>query len=160
MKKLLTLLVLLSAISISNAQMKTFLKSTEFVRIKSQVMKVSYNSIENPFVGDIEKVEPINDYISNPFNEYVYGDDDIIQRIYLEKEFVIFSYHLIAGSNCGTLIYNRISQKWATYQFQTINLLGRNLSVVREGYKNGHWWQSGKFNLTNQKVTWSKNIDR
>jgi hypothetical protein len=162
MKKVIVLIVLMCAFNKSNAQILTFLKSTEFQLIKSQVMKVSFNNIESPFVGDIEKVEPVNDLISDPNIEYVYSDEsgDIIRSIYLDKDYIVFSYHLDAGSNTGTLIYNRASQKQTTFNFHTVKLKGRNLSVVREGYKNGHWWQSGNLNLTNQEIVWSKNIDR
>jgi hypothetical protein len=141
----------------SNAQISQFLKSSEFERIKAQVTKIPFNNITAIWVGDAKNADEPPTITSN---SYILDLGDITNRIYLDKDFVIFSYHLSAGSNTGTLIYHRLTQNIKTYNFYALDLKGRILNIQQEGYKNGHWWQQGNMNLANNAISWSKHIDR
>ena len=152
--------ILLQITCTSNAQIYSFFKSSEFEQIKAQVSKVPFGNINDPWVGGFLEEIHKNDQVKAQKNHHFYSDEDIERVICLDENYVIFSYHLSVGSNTGTLLFNRASKKISTYPFYALELNGRVLSVMREGYKNGHWWEKGTLNLVTNVIHWSKKIER
>ncbi len=153
MKKIiLALLAVVVVSTTTTAQIKNFMNSSEFKAISKKISKLD---------GGIW-TESINDpsfLVEKSQNSYEWVDDTS-HKLFLHNDFIIFTYHFNGGSNTQTLIYNRKNQRFKNYYFHSIDLSGNNLTVTREGYKDGHWWQDGTLNLFTNQIVWSKNIDR
>lgn len=86
-----------------------------------------------------------------------FSDDDGRQIVLLTENKVIRSYHLSAGSNGGTFICNLLSGKNTDYSFTCYEIKGNIISVMQDGYdSDGHYWQSGEFNLNSEQVKLGK----
>lgn len=152
MKKIILALLAVVVSTTTAAQIKNFMNSTEFKAISKKISKLD---------GGIW-TESINDpsfLVEKSQNSYKWAVDDTSHKLFLRNHFIIFTYH-IWPANTSTLIYNRKNQRFKNYYFHAIELSGNNLTVTREGYKDGHWWQDGTLNLFTNQIVWSKNIDR
>jgi hypothetical protein len=138
-------------------EIKYFLKSDEFRKIKQSISNEDYNNLENVWTEYIDDTNAFREYHSNYL---IWGLEDIGYKMFLHNDYIIFTYHLTAGSNTGTLIYDRKKNTFKTHYFFTNELSKNDLSITREGYDNGHWWQAGVFHLSSGLIEWDKNIDK
>jgi hypothetical protein len=141
----------------SNSQISKFLKSDEFEKIKNNISGQVFNGLEDIWIQSYEDKD-ITTQVTN--NSYTWEDIDATHSIFIDKDYVIFSYHLSVGTNTGTLVYDRSKNLFKTYFINSTKLTGRLLKVTREGYKNGHWWQDGVFNLSKYTISWNSKITR
>ncbi len=140
------------------ATMDSFINSNEFKITENSLKKINSNAYVGIWVSGIHDSAKKE---SSTQNEYRWrSDDDISNVLFKHSKYLIFSYHLSSGSNTGTLIFDRKTSQIKIYGFNSDQLDNNNLLITREGYNNGHWWQSGLLNLITNKVTWNKNIDR
>lgn len=137
-------------------RIKQFLKSDEFNNIKKNIYGLEFNYLQNIWIESIDDTNANRELFINYFT---WGVDET-HIMFLHNDYIIFSYHLTAGSNTGTLIYDRKRNTYTTQYFFTSMLLNNELYVTREGYDNGHWWQGGVMNIKSGAVKWDKNIDR
>jgi hypothetical protein len=137
--------------------MDSFINSNEFKIIENSLKKINSNASIGIWVNGIHDSAKKE---SSGQNEYRWGDEDCSNVLFKHSKYLIFSYHLSAGSNTGTLIFDRKTSQIKIYGFNSDQLDNNNLSITREGYNKGHWWQSGILNLNTNKITWNKNIDR
>jgi hypothetical protein len=144
----------------TNSEMETmdkYINSNEFNIVVNSIKNVKFYDIVGIWalnINDINKKE------SSSQNEYKWSDESCSNVLFRHHKYLIFSYHLNGGSNTGTLIYDRKSGLYKTYPFNSDKLENDNLLITREGYNNGHWWQSGTLNLNTKIIKWSKNIER
>jgi hypothetical protein len=153
MKKIILALFAVVVVSTTTtAQIKNFMNSTEFKAISKKISKLD-GGIWTKSINDPTLIVEISQ------NKFEWASEDINNKLFLHNHFIIFTYH-IWPANTSTLIYNRKNQRFKNYYFNAIELSGNNLTVTREGYKDGHWWQDGTLNLFTNQIVWSKNIDR
>lgn len=161
-KYYLTILLQLCVVCIASAQGNrttnsySFIKSSEFKEIRDAFSKLEFNYIEG--VWFLEILDDANPEITS--NTYEWATSDSYHKMFLWNNLLIVTYHLAAGSNTGTLIYDRNTKKYKEFFFFTNNLLPNSLDITREWYDKGHRWQSGKLNLNTYKTVWSKKIER
>ena len=157
MKKIL-LLVLLFAFNYSNAQISSFLKSSEFARIKSTVGKMKDGISDYIWLEDFGYSDE-----GSTYNSYRWNDrSETSHKIFLSNDYVVFTYHLALGNNTGTLVYNRKTNQTKTFPYHGVGLNGNSIEIGRSGYfkEGGRWWQKGIMNIETNKVTWDPNLER
>jgi hypothetical protein len=157
MKKIL-LLILLFSFNYSNAQISSFLKSSEFARIKSTVGKMKYSGTSYIWLEDFDYSEE-----GSTYNSYRWNDrSETSHKIFLSNDYVVFTYHLALGTNTGTLVYDRNTYQTKTFPYHGVGLNGSSIEIGRSGYFNegGRWWQKGIINIYTNKVTWDPNLER
>jgi hypothetical protein len=145
-----------SLVNDSLFRIKHFLQSEEFQVIKKNIYGLEFNYLQNIWIDSIDDTSANRELF---INYCTWGVDDFHVMI-LHNDYIIFSYHLSAGSNTGTLIYDRKKNTFITHNFCAGKLLNNDLYVTREGYDNGHWWQGGVMNIKSGAIKWDKNIDR
>lgn len=140
------------------ATMDSFINSNEFKKTENLLKKNNSNAYVGIWVSGIHDSAKKE---SSTQNEYRWrSDDDISNVLFKHSKYLIFSYHLSFGSDTRTLVFDRKTSQIKIYGFNSDQLDNNNLSITREGYNKGHWWQSGILNLNTNKITWSKDIDR
>jgi hypothetical protein len=157
MKKIL-LAILLFSFHYSNAQISSFLKSSEFARIKSTVGKMKYGGTNYIWLEDFGYSEDRSTY-----NSYRWNDrSETSHKIFLSNDYVVFTYHLALGTNTGTLVYDRNTYQTKTFPYHGVGLNGNSIEIGRSGYfkEGGRWWQKGIINIETNKVTWDPNLER
>lgn len=110
------------------------------------------------------KISVDNKLLSISFEEV-----DFYGSIFITEDCLIRTYHLSAGSNGGTSIYYFSSNTNKDYGYLVSKVNNNFAEVTRDGYGDGygkeydesgnpigHFWQSGKLNLTTGVITWGK----
>ena len=157
MKTLLLTLFMLPLL-VSNAQLSSFFKTSEFAKIKSIVGKMRYSGTNYIWLEDFGYSEQ-----GATYNSYNWVDrSETAHTIFLNKDYVVFTYHLAGGTNTGTLVYNRNTSQTKTFSYHGAALSGNSLEIGRSGYYNqgGRWWQKGIINIQTNSITWDPNIER
>jgi hypothetical protein len=97
---------------------------------------------------------------SNKLITIAFNDDEGYETFFAEENTFIYSHHLNAGSNGGSIVYDLKTQKLKEYPFTFNSIQNGIASVGRDGYgsengqSTGHWWQEGKLDLASGKITW------
>jgi hypothetical protein len=154
---ILTAIAAVGLSMITSAQIKTFMNSSEFKEITQKISGLDYNNLNGIWTESINESSAMGEITTNT---YQWGDDETDHKLFLHKNYIIFTYHLSVGSNTGTLIYNRKTHEYKAYPFNSSELSENNLTITREGFKNGHWWQNGIFKLNTNQIIWGNNIER
>lgn len=153
--KYLYLTFLVLTFSNNYGQMSSFLKTTEYEKIKKEVGTINYYS----WINDIKDDDSTNVITPNSFSlGESYGNN-----IFLNSEYAIFTYRFPAGTNCGTLIYYRKTNKIKIFsQICGNKIYGQKLEVDRHWITigKGHDIQDGILDLKTMKVFWKKEISK
>lgn len=93
---------------------------------------------------------------SNKLITIDFTGDEGYEVFFVEENKFIFSYHLPAGSNGGSTVYDLITQKVKDYPFTFHNIKNGIAEITNDGYDDmGHFWQKGKLNMVTGNITWS-----
>lgn len=157
MKKILLAFLIFTFYN-ANAQISSFLKSNEFAKIKSKVGKLRYGGTNYVWLEDFG-----HNSQGSTYNSYSWEDrDQTSHQLFLNSDFVVFTYHLAMGTNTGTLVYNRSTDQIKTFPYHAAGLSGNSIEIGRSGYfkEGGRWWQKGIINIVNNRVVWDPNLER
>jgi len=157
MKTILFTLCMLS-FAYTNAQLSSFFKTSEFAKIKSTVGKMRYTGTSYIWLEDFGYSRQ-----GSTYNSYTWEDrHEASHEIFMNNDYVVFTYHLPLGTNTGTLVYNRNTNQTKTFPYHGAALSGNSLEIGRSGYysQGGRWWQKGIINIQTNTITWDPNIER
>jgi hypothetical protein len=106
-----------------------------------------------------EYLQPCSDRpttkISSRIIEVDLSDDETHRFYFFTDDKFIRTYHLIAGANGGSTVYDLLTKKNTDYQYTFGDIKGNQASISRDGYDNqGHYWQAGRLDLSTGKITW------
>ena len=157
MKTVILCFFMLSCIY-SDAQISSFLKSSEFSKIKSTVSRLKYSGAGYVWLEDFGYSEQ-----GSTYNSYRWEDrGSTSHTIFLNNDYVVFTYHLALGTNTGTLVYDRKTNQTKTFPYHGAALSDNFIEIGRSGYfkEGGRWWQKGMINIVTNAIKWDPNIEQ
>ncbi len=121
------------------------------------------NELSKEFKKQIKENYWLGQYVLNDFEISEFGlsitltDDDYLKKLLLTENFLIISYHLLAGSDGQSIIYNLTTKEIYLSNFIVASFISKNEIKVEKDYYDdrdvedpeyrGHIWEYGIFNL-------------